>query len=261
MASADPLGPADQPNRKEFGWHPPFALEPNQDPLGYFPKSWKFQKPIRAVIESYAFEGEEVDRYREAIKADFKDVLYEKTFARDIDPKIRGEFGVAHIKLKPDTQPKKDPPIRQKGDREVAFQKLIEKLSANGWIEPSRSPWGSRGFVVPKPGKTDEFRLVVDYRYLNQHTVDDAHPIPHIEDLRTDEAQNAIWTIFDLEDGFHQMHLDEASRPLTAFVTPWGQYQFNVLPMGCKNAPAMFQRMVNWAIRESKSKIYILMIV
>ena len=111
--------------------------------------------------------------------------------------------------------------------------------------------------MVPKPGKSDEFRLVVDYRYLNLHTVDDAHPIPNIEDLITDEAQNAIWTIFDLEDGFHQMHLDEASRPLTAFVTPWGQYQFNVLPMGCKNAPAMFQRMVNSAIKKSKSNIYI----
>ena len=109
----------------------------------------------------------------------------------------------------------------------------------------SSSPWGSRGFLVLKPGKSDEFCLIVDYRYLNLHTVDDAHPIPNIEDLITDEAQNAIWTIFDLEDGFHQMHLDEASRPLTAFVTPCGEYQFNVLPMGCKNAPSMFQRMVN----------------
>ena len=248
LASAAPQGPsasAKEYNRRDFGWHPPFALEPGQDPLGYFPKSWKFQKPIRAVIESYAFEGEEVEKFREAIREDFRDVLYEKTYAKDIDPKIRGEFGIAHIRLKPDTQPRKDPPIRQKGDREVAFQKLIEKLMANGWIEPSCSPWGSRGFVVPKPGKSDEFRLVVDYRYLNLHTIDDAHPIPHIEDLISDEAQNAIWTIFDLEDGFHQMHLDEASRPLTAFVTPWGQFQFNVLPMGCKNAPAMFQRMVH----------------
>ena len=63
-------------NPKDFGWHPPFAFAPDQDPLGYFPKSWKFCKPIAAVIESYAFEGEEVDRYREAIKEDFKDVLY-----------------------------------------------------------------------------------------------------------------------------------------------------------------------------------------
>ena len=63
-------------NPKDFGWHPPFALAPDQDPLGNFPKSWKFCKPVAAVIESYAFEGEEVDRYREAIKEDFKDVLY-----------------------------------------------------------------------------------------------------------------------------------------------------------------------------------------
>ena len=152
-----PLAMARRNSPKDFDWHPPFALEPGQDPLGYFPKSWKFCKPIAAVTESYAFEEPEVDKYRDAIKEDFKDVLYEKTYAKDIDPKIRDEFGVAHIKLKPDTQPKKDPPIRQKGDREVTFKNLIQKLLSNGWIEASSSPWGSRGFVVPEPGKSDEF--------------------------------------------------------------------------------------------------------
>ena len=53
------------------------------------------------------------------------------------------------------------------------------------------------------------------------------------------------------------MHLDEASRRWTPFVMPWGQFQFNGLPMGCKNAPAMFQRMVNWAIKNYTSNIYI----
>jgi len=45
------------------------------------------------------------------------------------------------------------------------------------------------------------------------------------------------------------MHLAEASRPLTAFVTPWGLYQWTVLPMGVKQGPALFQRMINWTLR------------
>ena len=56
--------------------------------------------------------------------------------------------------------------------------------------------------------------------------------------------------VFDLEDGFHQMHLDPASLHLTAFVTPWGTYEFTVLPMGVKNGPAMFQRMIMWILKD-----------
>ena len=54
------------------------------------------------------------------------------------------------------------------------------------------------------------------------------------------------------------MHLGEESRALTAFVTSWGIYHWLVLPMGIKQAPALFQRLVNWTLREVKnSKAYV----
>ena len=92
--------------------------------------------------------------------------------------------------------------------------------------------------------------MVVDYRYLNTQTKKDPFPLPLIENLIGRQAENRIWSIFDLEDGFHQMHLDESSWHLTAFVTPWGTYEFTVLPMGVKNGPAMFQRMIMWILRD-----------
>jgi hypothetical protein len=114
---------------------------------------------------------------------------------------------------------------------------------------------------VPKPpdhSGQKKWRLVLDYRYLNSQTKDDPFPLPLIEDLITKQSLNRLWSIFDLEDGFHQMHLHPESQPYTACITPKGLYQWTVLPMGVKNGPDMFQRMIQWVLRDLPiSMVYI----
>ena len=67
----------------------------------------------------------------------------------------------------------------------------------------SFSSWAARAFCVPKPG--GKWRLVINYCYLNSQIADEAFPLPVIEDLFLEQSGNAIWSIFDSEDGFHQM--------------------------------------------------------
>ena len=45
------------------------------------------------------------------------------------------------------------------------------------------------------------------------------------------------------------MHLEESSRSMTAFITPFGVYEWKVLPMGVKVGPQVFQRLVAWVVR------------
>ena len=45
------------------------------------------------------------------------------------------------------------------------------------------------------------------------------------------------------------MHLEESSRFLTAFITPFGVYEWKVLPMGVKVGLQVFQRLVAWVVR------------
>jgi hypothetical protein len=49
----------------------------------------------------------------------------------------------------------------------------------------------------------------------------------------------------DLTKGYWQIPLSTATKEKSAFITPLGLFQFNVMPFGMKSAPATFQRMVH----------------
>ncbi len=73
-------------------------------------------------------------------------------------------------------------------------------------IEPGLSLWNSPSFSVPKK-KPKYFRLVEDFRKVNDNTEDDAHTLPLIEEILQKQGICKIWSVLDLKDGYHQMHV------------------------------------------------------
>lgn len=132
-------------------------------------------------------------------------------------------------------------------------QKQINKMLDQGIIRHSISPWSSPIWIVPKKldasGKR-KWRLVIDYRKLNEKTVDDRYPIPNITDILDKLGRSMYFTTLDLASGFHQIEVDEKDIEKTAFSVENGHYEFVRMPFGLKNAPSTFQRVMDNILRE-----------
>ena len=111
-------------------------------------------------------------------------------------------------------------------------------------IRPSTSPWASPIVLVEK--KDGTVRFCVDYRKLNQLAKFDAYPMPRIEEVLDSIGSAMYITTLDLAKGYWQIPL---SKEKSAFTTPFGLYEFEVMPFGSHSAPATFQRMINHVLQ------------
>ena len=121
-------------------------------------------------------------------------------------------------------------------------------MITNGLIKKSFSPWSAPTVVVNK--KNGKFRLCIDYRKLNAVTKPDAYPVPRIADILDALGHSAFFSTLDLASGFWQVEVAAKDREKTAFTTPFGIYEFLVMPFGLINAPATFQRVMDRVFHE-----------
>ena len=117
-----------------------------------------------------------------------------------------------------------------------------------GVIAPSVSPWVSPIVLVPK--KDGSVRFCVDYRKVNAGAKFDAYPMPRVEEVFDSIGPVGFITTVDLAKGYWQIPMAEDSQEVTAFTTPFGLFEFLVMPFGLHTAPATFQRWMNEVLRD-----------
>ena len=158
------------------------------------------------------------------IRAEFSDVFSD----------VPGKTNLAadHTQLHPNTQPIRCSPYR---GTKVLKQEL-DKLLQLGIIQESSSPFASPVVLVPKSDGT--LHLCTDFRKVNAVTVPDPFLLSRVDDLIDRIGKAKFLTKLDMT------RADDPSVPISAFVTPFGHFQFRYMPIGLSNAPATISRLV-----------------
>jgi len=136
-----------------------------------------------------------------------------------------------------------------------AWQTLIKQHLDTECIRLSSSPCASPMFIIPKANANVLPQWVNDYCQLNDNTVTDSHPLPRIDDILNNCAKGKIWATIDMTNSFFQTRMHPDHIHLTAITTPLGLYEWLVMPMGLKNAPAIHQQCVTATLHPLMGKI------
>ena len=152
------------------------------------------------------------------------------------------------IKLKPDAKK----PIHQRQFRlpfsqQTEINRQINKMLDNDIIQPSLSGFNAPLILVKKKldnSGVQKYRIVVDFRKLNDATIDEVFPLPNINEILDRLGNCTMFSVIDLTQGFYQIPLSQDSREFTAFSTLEGHWEFKRMTMGMKQSPAIFQKLM-----------------
>ena len=143
------------------------------------------------------------------------------------------------------------PPIHQQARRMPYHQretvkKMLDDMLQQDVIEASSGPWSSPIVLARK--KDGTLRFCVDFRRINDVTKKEVHPLPRIDET-LDMLGGAKWfSTLDLASGYWQVEMEPEHKEKTAFSTPFGTYQFKVMPFGLCNAPSTFQKLMEMVL-------------
>lgn len=226
------------PDTREFilSWHDMIALGmiPESFPLpkSNFSQTCKVLKAVNFAVEC----GEDpntksIELWKNQIISDFADVFNSTSSFKPMSG------APMHIHLK-DMGDERPTHVTTARPISYAYQddakKELDYMDKMDVTEDADEPseWVSPFLVVPKPNGQG-VRIVIDYRGLNRFVRRPEHPFPSPAEIKASIPPKAKWFAkLDATKGYWQIPLDDESKKLTTFMTPWGRKRFKRAPMG-----------------------------
>ena len=219
-----------------------------------------FKERLNAIFEELEVDKNEILNCNPEAKAKVKSILekYMDVFAEPGHEVGETDLLEFNVELVEDAKPYKARvrPLnpKQRDDLRAQLDQWLEQRV----IEPSTSPWGSA--LVPVLKKDGTTRWAVDYRPLNKVTIPDSFPLPNIQENLERLAGSKIFTTLDAAQAYMTIRVNEKSKPLLAFVTPFGTYSFRRMPFGARNSGNTYSRFVEILVNELRSPFVVMYI-
>ena len=77
--------------------------------------------------------------------------------------------------------------------------------------------WCTNPVIAPKPRNPDEIRYCSDMRVPNTAIKRPVTEVPTVSDIRFKLEGAKVFSVLDMNEGYHQIELDKGSRHLTTF--------------------------------------------
>ncbi|GBM89260.1 Retrovirus-related Pol polyprotein from transposon 297 [Araneus ventricosus] len=170
----------------------------------------------------------------------------------------KNKYDVGKIRIEPTRiNLTTDIPVSQRAYRtsateEVEINKQIKNLLAAGLIKEFNRCYSSPVKLAYNRDEMKKTRLCIDYRKLNDRCKTDVEPLPRIDTLLGKLTNAKIFSTLDLASGYWHNPLHEKDKEKLAFVRSEGLYEFQVLPFGLRNAPAIFNRTIRRILNKHK---------
>ena len=158
---------------------------------------------------------------------------------------------VHSVDMKPGTKPIRLRPYKVNQVKENFIHMFLTRMVAAGVMKEGSSPWGFPLILALKPGRDPKlpqsYRLLCDFRRLNDVIECPSAPLPLIDDLLRFIGEGNSWfSTQDITQGFFACRLDVQSQQVCTVVSPTGlSYQFLRLPQGLKSSPSFFSQATN----------------
>jgi len=140
------------------------------------------------------------------------------------------------------------PPVRESSIRYSrallpVIKKFIDSAESQGVIERGGGEWSAPLVMIAQrapDGTIRKYRPCINWKGLNRVTKKRVYPLPHIQDILDGLSGCPFLSNLDLDSGYWQLPMDEASKEKTSFSTPFGQYQCLRMGFGLVNGPTDF---------------------
>ena len=106
-----------------------------------------------------------------------------------------------------------------------------------------------------------KWRLVSDFRILNDKTISDGYPLADITQIVDQVGGHSYYTTLDLTKGFQQIFMHPRDSHKTAFSTAYGNYEYVRLTFGLKTGPPTFRRSIDETVKDLQKKSRILLLL